>query len=65
MNPTKQPKPTATSRTSPVSKAGHDGRRGIYGDPGTFTTAARSGVSFPNEDVTNTITLEEYHREGR
>jgi hypothetical protein len=57
---TTNPKPTAESR-----KDGRDGRKGIYGDPGTFTTSSRSGVTFPNEDVTATITREQFEREGR
>lgn len=59
------PKPTATSRADAVSKAGRDSRKGVWGDPGTFTTSSRGGVTFLNEDLTTTITREQFAREGR
>jgi hypothetical protein len=60
-----KPKPTATSRRSVISKGGHDGRTGIKGTAGTFTTASRKGVSLPNEDIRETLTIEQYRRESR
>lgn len=60
MNPTNKKKPVVSP-----PKAGRDSRRGIWGDPGTFTTSSRGGVTFPNEDVSATITREQFVREGR
>lgn len=58
--------PTATSRFDPLSKGGRDGRCGFRGGTfGTYSTASRSGVNLPNEDVGATITIEQYRREGR
>lgn len=59
----KTPKATATSRSKPGG-GGHDGRR-YTGQSGTYTTRSRAGINLPNEDIGQTITLEEYRREGR
>jgi hypothetical protein len=38
----------------------------IYaGKQGTYIAPSRMGVNFPNEDIGQTITLEEYRREGQ
>lgn len=61
----KKPLVTATSRTD-WKGGGRDGRHGLRHDTaGTFTTAMRAGINLPNEDVGNTLTREQFLRDGR